>query len=171
MSYVDIGDDGMAARELRRELVMRHLAWVNALRLQLRKTSRFFEKPARSTRRRLERHAEHMRNDWDRELAPFAPPDELAEVSAKANAATHLLAKQATRIATLVKTQRLDLFHQIAMTEPSPSCSRCRARASASRTRPSHGSTPSSAACSRSCSASSCRSGCSTCSRITSIAR
>lgn len=117
MSYVDIGDDGMAARELRRELLMRHLAWVNALRLQLRKTSRFFDKPARSTRRRLERHAEHMRNDWDRELAPFAPPDELAEVSAKANAATHLMAKQATRIATLVKTQRLDLFHQIAMTE------------------------------------------------------
>lgn len=116
-SYVDIGDDGMAARELRRELVMRHLAWVNALRLQLRKTSRFFDKPARSTRRRLARHAEHMRNDWERELAPFTPPEELAEVSAKANAATHLMAKQAAQIAALVKTQRIDLFHQVAMAE------------------------------------------------------
>lgn len=117
VSYIDVGDDGEAARDTRRELVYRHLAWVNALRLQLRQKSRFFDKPARSTKQRLDRHAEHMRNDWDRELRPFLPPDELAALSAKANAATHMLTHQGTRIAGLVKAQRLDLFHQIAMME------------------------------------------------------
>ena len=117
VSYVDAGDPGHAALETRRELVYRHLAWVNALRLQLRRTTRFHDKPARSTRRRLERHAEHMRNDWDAELRPFLDANELAEVSAKANSATHLLTRQATRITGLVKAQRLDLFHQIAMME------------------------------------------------------
>jgi putative membrane protein len=116
-SYIDVGDAGDEARATRRELVYRHLAWVNALRLQLRRTTRFHDKPARSTRRRLERHAEHMRNDWDRELRAFMKQDELAEVSAKANTATHLLAHQGTRLAALVKAQRLDLFHQLAMME------------------------------------------------------
>ncbi len=58
------------------------------------------------------RHAEHMRNDWDGELLPFLAADELAEVSAQANAATHLLMRQGSRLAALVKTQRLDLFHE-----------------------------------------------------------
>lgn len=94
-SYVHVGDAGEEAHAVRRELVYRHLAWVNALRLQLRRTTRFHDKPARSTKRRLERHAEHMRNDWDAELRPFLDAGELAEVSAKANPATHLLARQA----------------------------------------------------------------------------
>lgn len=115
VSYVDVNEEDPPAHDMRRELVYRHLAWVNALRLQLRRTSRFFVKPARSTKARLARHAEHMRNDWDRELQPFLAQDELVEVSAKANPATHLLARQGTRLAGLVKDQRLDLFHQIAM--------------------------------------------------------
>jgi putative membrane protein len=117
VSYVDVGDEGDEARATRRELVYRHLAWVNALRLQLRRTTRFHDRPARSTKRRLDRHAEHMRNDWDQELTKFVGKDELAEVSAMANPATHLLARQGMRIASMVKAQRLDLFHQIAMME------------------------------------------------------
>jgi putative membrane protein len=117
VSYIDVNEETPQAKQTRRELVYRHLAWVNALRLQLRRTSRFFVKPARSTKQRLDRHADHMRNDWDRELQPFLEKDELAEVSAKANSATHLLTRQGTRIAGLVKAQRLDLFHQIAMME------------------------------------------------------
>jgi len=117
LSYIDVGDDREEARATRRELVYRHLAWTNALRLQLRQKSRFFDKPARSTKARLERHGEHMRNDWDLELRPFLSAEELAEVTAKANPATHMLTRQGTRIAGLVKAGRLDLFHQIAMME------------------------------------------------------
>ena len=56
-----------------------------------------------------------MRNDWDRELQPFLPASELAEVSARANPAVHLLAHQGTHLAGLMRTGRLALFHQIAM--------------------------------------------------------
>lgn len=117
VSYIDVGDHGQAAHTTRRELVYRHLAWVNALRMQLRRTSRFHEKPARATKRRLERHGAHMRNDWDEELRPFLADDELARVTAMANPATHLLTHQGTQLASLVKEARLDLFHQIAMME------------------------------------------------------
>lgn len=117
VSYIDPGVDTPDAGSLRKELIYRQLAWINALRLQLRKTSRFFHKPAPTTRKRLARHAEHMRNDWDKELAPFLEPQELQSVSKHANPATHMLARQGTLLAELVRAKRLDLFHQIAMME------------------------------------------------------
>ena len=117
VSYIDVGDDSDEAQATRRELVYRQLAWVNALRLQLRRTSRFFDKPARGTARRLKRHAEHMRNDWDAELSPFLSPEELTAVSAQKNSATHLLMRQGQQLAGFVQAKRLDLFHQIAMME------------------------------------------------------
>lgn len=101
--------------ELRRELVYRHLAWVNALRLQLRRTSRFFDNPTRWTRERMAAHAAHMRNDWDHELKPFLSAEELGYVSARANPATHLLSKQTQALAALRGDRHLDLFHQIEM--------------------------------------------------------
>ena len=113
MAYVDPGDESERAQAMRRELIYRQLAWVNALRLQLRKKSRFFDKPAVSTKRRLERHAVHMRNDWDAELLPFTGAEELAEVSAYANPATQLMKVQGRRLAELVREERLDLFRQI----------------------------------------------------------
>ncbi|MEZ4383807.1 MAG: bestrophin family ion channel [Nannocystaceae bacterium] len=117
LSYVAPGDDGPEAAALRRSLIYRQLAWTNALRMQLRKTSRFFDKPARSTRRRLREHAATMRNDWDAELRPFLDADELAEVTPMVNPATHLLTRQGRALAALVDAKRLDLFHQIAMME------------------------------------------------------
>ena len=102
-----------ALTDTHRRLIYRHLAWVNALRLQLRKTSRFFDKPTAWTRRRMERHAEHMRNDWHKELSPFLDAEELAAVSAQANPATHLLARQAADLRALHDDRALDLFHQI----------------------------------------------------------
>jgi len=115
VNYVRPGDTGEEAHAVRRDLVYRHLAWVNALRLQLRKTSRLFNKPVPTTRRRLENHADAMRNDWDAELAPFLSSEELAEVSGYANAATHLLVRQGRVLGDELKAEKLDLFHQIAM--------------------------------------------------------
>lgn len=113
MSYVDPGDDAERTAQTRRRLIHRQLAWINALRLQLRKQSRFFDKPARPTRRRLENHAEVMRNDWDKEIAPFLDAEEFTELSARANPATHILTRQATDIAQLQRENRLDLFRQL----------------------------------------------------------
>lgn len=116
-SYVDPNETSDAACARRRDLVYRHLAWVNALRLQLRATSRFHDKPARTTRKRLERHADHMRNDWNAELSAFLTPEELAASRSAANAATQLLVRQSTRLAELKAAGHVDLFHQIAMME------------------------------------------------------
>ncbi len=115
MSYVRPGDDSPEARALRQELIYRHIAWINAVRIQLRKKSRFFNKPARGTKRRLERHAEHMRNDWDTEISPFLSADEHAEMKAMLNPATQLITRQGTRLATEKAAEHVNLFHQIAL--------------------------------------------------------
>lgn len=113
LSYVDVDDNSPKAQETRKRLIYRHLAWINALRLQLRKNSRFFDKPAPQTARRLLKHADAMRNDWDKELAPFLDPDELTELSARANTATHLLTRQGTELSKIQTEDRVSIFHQI----------------------------------------------------------
>ncbi|MEL6544783.1 MAG: bestrophin family ion channel [Myxococcota bacterium] len=117
MSYVRPGDESPEAHEERRVLVYRHLAWVNALRLQLRKTSRFYDRPVRTTRIRLENHAEHMRNDWDKEILPFLSESEHALHKARANPATHMLNAQGTHLARLHRAGEIDLFRQLALME------------------------------------------------------
>ncbi len=115
MTYVLPADQGPEASLIRQRLIYRHLAWINALRLQLRKTSRLYNKPVRSTRIRLDRHKKHMRNDWDEEVSPFLSAEEHQTVSAKANPATHLVRKQGQELAELLTNRQMDLFHQIDM--------------------------------------------------------
>ncbi len=115
LCYVLPDDDSEEAQRIRRELVYRHLAWINALRLQLRSTSRFHDRPARGTRKRLEAHGEHMRNDWDRELSPFLSKAELEQTHGEVNAATHLVHRNGKQLAGLLTSQRMELFHQVAL--------------------------------------------------------
>lgn len=115
LNYVRPGDDSEEAREIRRVLVYRHLAWINALRLQLRSESRFFDKPARATKRRLDRHDTHMRNDWDQEISPFLSPEEHAELSPMVNTATHLVHRQGEQLAALHARGELDIFKQLSL--------------------------------------------------------
>ncbi len=117
LAHVGGGERTPEVQAMQRELLYRQLAWINALRLQLRRTSRFFDKPSWYTRRRLQRHGEAMRNDWDGELAPFLSPDELAEVSPMANPATHLLHRQSQQLSALLASKHLNLFHQLALME------------------------------------------------------
>ena len=115
ISYVDPLNDTEEAKATRRELIYRQLAWINSLRIQLRSTSRFFHRPARVTRARLSRDEDHMRNNWDQEMAPFLDPDEQAATKAFANPASHMLKRQGQAIAALKQEKRVDLFHQIAL--------------------------------------------------------
>ncbi|MEN0062107.1 MAG: bestrophin family ion channel [Myxococcota bacterium] len=113
LAYVRPGDGSKEAQELRRTLVYRHLAWINALRVQLRRKSRFFDRPARATKRRLEAHAEHMRNDWEKEISPFLVREEYEEVTAMINPATHIVRNQGQVIAAEHRSGQLDTFHQV----------------------------------------------------------
>lgn len=113
-AYVEPHDDGVRAAATRRELIYRQLAWVNALRVQLRKQSRFMQDDAhKSTKRRLVEHDAHMRNDWVEEISPYLGAQEFAAVTRQLNPATHIASKQAQQLAQLLADKRLDLFHQI----------------------------------------------------------
>lgn len=72
--------DAAEAEAVRRDLVMRHLAWVHALRIELRGTK-----------------------DLERELAPFLAVDELADVVRRPNVAAHVLRNQSRAIEELVE--------------------------------------------------------------------
>lgn len=116
LAYVLPMSDDAEAREFRRRLIYRQLAWINALRLQLRRNSRFMKEDAHpKTAKRLRNHAEHMRNDWDAEVGPFLSAEEHERLKTLVNPATHLLHAQAQELKELVKEERLDLFHQIAL--------------------------------------------------------
>lgn len=67
------------ARAVERELLYRHLAWINALRLSLR-----------------------GQPDWEPVLAPFLAPEELAELKGRPNVAAALLRTQSRRVEALV---------------------------------------------------------------------
>jgi len=117
LAYVEPSDEDPEARAVRKRLVYRQLAWVNALRLQLRKESRFFHQPAKGTKKRLEDHADHMRNDWQVEVSSYLSKEESDHIKKMVNPATHLLNEQAQELKKLYVDKRLDLFHQIALME------------------------------------------------------
>ncbi len=96
-----------------RELVHRQLAWINALRIQLRARSRFVESGRWFVRRRLARHETVLRQDWTLEVQPFIEDAEFARVRRQANPATHLLARQGEALRGLLESRQVDLFHQI----------------------------------------------------------
>ena len=116
-AYVDPGSSSDESIAQRRELIYRQLAWINALRMQLRRTTRFHDKPSGPTKRRLIKHADAMRNDWKKELAPFLSTQELDLTTEQVNAATQLLARQGNQLAELVQSGRLDMFRQLALME------------------------------------------------------
>jgi hypothetical protein len=75
LCYVMPGDGSEAARSVRRELVVRQLAWVNALRLQLRATSRL--EGRLTSRGRLRAHADVLRNDWSTQMRQYSDDEAL----------------------------------------------------------------------------------------------
>lgn len=113
LSYVEPASDapGKGLSEEQKRIVYRHLAWINALRIQLRRSSRFENQPARSTALRLKNHGKALRMDWEEELSPFLDAQELTDVSKRQNSATHLLARQAEELAQLQRDKRLNIFH------------------------------------------------------------
>ncbi len=101
--------------EVRKELIDRHIAWVNALAFQLRATSRL--KAVGVTRafghRRVFKDAEfhQTRESYRRYLSA----EEVTAVEKKANVATHLLRRQGDRLRALAEAGFLDSYRQVAM--------------------------------------------------------
>lgn len=100
-----------AVREAARELVMRQIAWVNALRIQLRRPSALnashADLPQIKAVQRFVEQTEGCSANLDRVLDEFVPADGAA-LRGQGNAALHLLHRQAAALAELKRRKWLD---------------------------------------------------------------
>ena len=86
--------DSEEVRDLHRRLLYRQIAWVNALRLHLR--------------RQTDTH-------WDTDVAPFLDPNEDVDVRHMSNPPTHLLRQQSNELRQLYQRGLLTEFRHVAL--------------------------------------------------------
>lgn len=105
-----------ADKETRKQIILRHCAWMNALRFQLRKPqpwetaflphnrefSRFYTVP-------------EWKADVDETLAPYLIPDEHLYIAGKKNRATQLIALQGKHLAALKKNEKIGSYEYVEM--------------------------------------------------------
>jgi len=103
------------ADHAQRILVYRHLAWLNALRIQLRKKSRYHEwrDKRRNRYRWIELVEKKLRQDFGEEVGTFLSDEERAEVESGANPATQILRLQGQHLRELADSGELDMFRQL----------------------------------------------------------
>lgn len=103
-------------KKIHERLMYRHIAWLTALRFQLRE-SRAWENLNKSYNREFREYysiPEHESKLED-ELRKFLSPEELQYVMSKKNRATHIIALQSKDIRELQAAGMVDSFHHIEM--------------------------------------------------------
>ncbi len=102
--------------DIQRVLVMRHIAWLTALRYQLR-TPREWEmlSAARDDQGPLSFPIEEWDNKLEQRLLALLPPDDALYVLSKQNRATHLLALQARSLEQLANRGALSDYKRVDM--------------------------------------------------------
>lgn len=95
------------------QLVYRHLAWINALRVQLRQPTSFSLRENKAVEAMFERHGE--RNPVCNETTSFLKPEEIADLEERKNVATHLVKNQALEIDRLLKEDKITEFDKQVM--------------------------------------------------------
>ncbi|MFS4492534.1 bestrophin family protein [Maribacter sp. 2308TA10-17] len=94
--------------ETKRILIYRHIAWINALRIQLRQPSSFSIKENRSVEKLFDRHGE--RNPVCAGLDSFLSPEEDEDLENRKNIATHLIKNQGQHLKQLLKDGKITEF-------------------------------------------------------------
>ena len=108
---------GADAPAVRRELIHRHIAWLTALRHQLR-TPRTWEHARESERNpNLPATTERPGPACQSEMARYLAPGELAQVNAKSNMAAQLLKNQSVRLQQLRDAGYFEDFRHMAFHE------------------------------------------------------
>lgn len=108
------GDTPLA--DVHRELVYRHVAWLQALRTLLRRRKSWEHARPSTEVARKELGTFDNSNDVLRErIAPFVPEDELDHVMAAKNPATRLLHRQSQRLRELFAERRIEDFRHMEM--------------------------------------------------------
>jgi len=102
--------------ETKKILIYRHIAWINALRVQLRQPSSFSIKENRAVEKVFDRHGE--RNPVCAGLDVFISSEEEADLENRKNVATHLVKNQGLHLKQLLKDGKItefdkQLFHKV----------------------------------------------------------
>lgn len=98
---------------IKKELVYRHLAWITALRHQLR-LSREWEHVEDRVRGLYSLNvSEDYHNKLDKELAAFLPQEEIDKYVAQTNTATQILAQQSQRLQALRDQNHFEDFRHM----------------------------------------------------------
>ena len=109
-------DHSADAKAIHQQLVYRHIAWLTALRFQLRE-ARVWENLHKSYNREYRQFYQIAEREQklDEELSKFLSPEELAYVLSKKNRATHLISLQSTQLQALKQSGHLDPLSFIEM--------------------------------------------------------
>lgn len=106
LSFISEAPDGEAhlscnVIEKQQQLIYRHIAWLYALKLQLRRQSSFSIKKTKSVASLSE--SEPEKQDWNREVMPMLQLKEYNEVVTKINPATQLIRTQGEELKSLAE--------------------------------------------------------------------
>lgn len=89
-------------------LIHRHIAWINALRIQLRQPNSFSIKENRAVERLFDKHGE--RNPACDGMDLFLSQEEIADLENRKNVATHLVKNQGKQLKKLLKEGKITEF-------------------------------------------------------------
>jgi putative membrane protein len=109
LSFVHF-EDADQEKKFRTQLVHRHIAWLNALRVQLRQPKSWAIKEIRTVERMFDRHGE--RNIACNEAYNYVPMREFSDLKKRVNPATHLIKNQALEITKLRRQGIIDGFQE-----------------------------------------------------------
>ncbi|MEK6153058.1 bestrophin family ion channel [Flavobacteriaceae bacterium 3-367] len=103
-------NDAEKDREMQRQLIHRHIAWINALRVQLRQARSWSLREARTVEKLYDRHAE--RNISCNEAYNYVSMREFSDLKKRVNPATHLIKNQGMEVTKLRQGDIIDGFQE-----------------------------------------------------------
>lgn len=101
------------AAEVHKELIYRHVAWLTALRHQLRMSREWEHIRERTKAYKNPSVSESFDAQLDNELAPYLSEEEIKELDTKSNRATQLLRKQSERLQELRDQEYFEDFRHM----------------------------------------------------------
>ncbi len=113
--YSDAPVDESTVREVQRDLIYRHLAWINSLRFQLRRKTPFAYRPRGAQKKFMQQtDIEALK----KQLCELLPEEELFVICSRTNSATQILRNQGEKLRKVVEELNLsEDFRHMAMME------------------------------------------------------
>ncbi len=100
--------------EIHRKMLYRHMAFLNALRLQLRRPT-YWEQAYKTGNMLVDREEAFHMESMDKELQKFVSVEEAQQYAGNRNAATQIIRRQSHDLQQLFEKGLLDPFHHVEM--------------------------------------------------------